>query len=228
VYRLQEYDDTSAARIMGGTARHGSDGNGMMARKQTDRGNAATGARQQILDAAEELFAVKGFDGTPTARIATAAGVPKGLLFYYFPTKDSILAALLAERLEQVLLDPETVAVPGDPVRSLLNIAATVRAAGAESEVLRTIVWHEQHVRPEARAALEKHRHALRDAIGTVLAASLPSTAARAAIHAAAAAWESVINARPLEDAAAKAADGLAAIAAVLCAGLTPAGATAA
>ena len=56
-------------------------------------------ARQRILDAAEAQFAQDGFDATPTARIAEQAGVPKGLLFYYFPKKIDVLRALLAERL---------------------------------------------------------------------------------------------------------------------------------
>ena len=63
-----------------------------------------SGTRVRILDAAERLFARHGFDGTSTARLAHAVGVPKGLLFYYFPTKPHILTALLEE-----LLPPGTV-----------------------------------------------------------------------------------------------------------------------
>jgi AcrR family transcriptional regulator len=51
---------------------------------------AANDARYRILDAAENQFAEHGFDATPTARIAAEAGVPKGLLFYYFPKKIDI------------------------------------------------------------------------------------------------------------------------------------------
>ncbi len=56
-------------------------------------------ARELILDAAESLIAVHGFDATSTASIASAAHVPKGLVFYYFPSKTDILLALLSERL---------------------------------------------------------------------------------------------------------------------------------
>ena len=37
-----------------------------------------------ILDAATEVFSRKGFDGTRMAEIATAAGLPKANLYYYF------------------------------------------------------------------------------------------------------------------------------------------------
>lgn len=53
----------------------------------TDASSSATeelvggDARERILDAAEDLFAVDGFDATPTSRIAHRAAVAKGLLF---------------------------------------------------------------------------------------------------------------------------------------------------
>ena len=53
-------------------------------------------ARQQILDAAEDLFAADGFDVTPTARIAGRAVVAKGR-FHYFPRKMDLLRTLFAE-----------------------------------------------------------------------------------------------------------------------------------
>ena len=59
----------------------------------------AADRRTRILDAAEELFAVDGFDATPTARVAETAKVPKGLVFYYFPRKIDLLLSLLQERL---------------------------------------------------------------------------------------------------------------------------------
>jgi AcrR family transcriptional regulator len=54
-------------------------------------------ARDRILRAAEELFAEKGFDRTPTSRIAKQAGVPHGLIFYHFPTKLDLLLALVRD-----------------------------------------------------------------------------------------------------------------------------------
>jgi TetR/AcrR family transcriptional regulator len=51
--------------------------------------------RQQILDAAAELFAQRGFAGTTTKRIASAAGTSETVLFRHFPTKDSLYAAIL-------------------------------------------------------------------------------------------------------------------------------------
>jgi AcrR family transcriptional regulator len=65
-------------------------------RPRVDRSEAPS--RIAILDAAESLFAEHGFDATPTRKIAKRANVTTGLVFYYFPTKESLLKALIEER----------------------------------------------------------------------------------------------------------------------------------
>ncbi|MDQ4212622.1 TetR/AcrR family transcriptional regulator [Microbacterium capsulatum] len=166
------------------------------------------GTRTRILDAAEALFARHGFDGTSTARIAHAAAVPKGLLFYYFPAKPDILAALIDERLGTASLDPGALTVRGDPVQTLLNVGERVLRDRAASDVLREIIWHESHVRPEAAAALSRYRRALHDAVERALTACLPAGTDRGAVRAAADAWSATITARPLEPGAAESAGG--------------------
>lgn len=66
-------------------------------------------ARERILDAAEQLFAERGYAGAATKRIAAAAGVPEGLIFYHFGTKRALLHALIAERPIVPELDELTV-----------------------------------------------------------------------------------------------------------------------
>lgn len=53
--------------------------------------------RRQILDAAAELFATKGFDGTTTADISKAAGMSSGNLFHYFGSKREIFFAVIID-----------------------------------------------------------------------------------------------------------------------------------
>jgi TetR/AcrR family transcriptional regulator len=59
---------------------------------QTDR-SAET--RTRILDAALTEFAAHGLAGARTERIATAAGVNKALLYYYFESKEKLYQAAL-------------------------------------------------------------------------------------------------------------------------------------
>lgn len=51
--------------------------------------------RQAIVEAVREVFAEKGFDGTTTRDLATAAGVSEALLYKHFPSKQSLYAAML-------------------------------------------------------------------------------------------------------------------------------------
>lgn len=53
-------------------------------------------AREEILDAAAELFTSMGYASTSTRRIADAVGVRQASLYHHFATKDDILDALLA------------------------------------------------------------------------------------------------------------------------------------
>jgi AcrR family transcriptional regulator len=63
-------------------------------------------AREEILDAAAELFTSLGYASTSTRRIAAAVGVRQASLYHHFATKDDILDALLADTVD----DPLTLA----------------------------------------------------------------------------------------------------------------------
>jgi AcrR family transcriptional regulator len=52
--------------------------------------------RDQILDAAAEMFSELGYSATSTRRIAEAVGVKQASLYYHFASKQDILAELLA------------------------------------------------------------------------------------------------------------------------------------
>jgi AcrR family transcriptional regulator len=54
--------------------------------------------REQLLDAALDVFATKGIAGASVKDIAAAAGVTQGLLYHYFEGKDGLLDTLLQER----------------------------------------------------------------------------------------------------------------------------------
>lgn len=51
--------------------------------------------REQILQTAVDLFSKKGFKGTTTKEIATAAGVSEAMVFRHFSTKDELYGAIL-------------------------------------------------------------------------------------------------------------------------------------
>ncbi len=71
--------------------------------RSTRREEQKEATRKNILDAAEALFAKKGFSDTTTRDIAKEANVAIGTVFVHFPDKSSLLAATLYEGVEEVL-----------------------------------------------------------------------------------------------------------------------------
>ncbi|MGA0567525.1 TetR/AcrR family transcriptional regulator [Rathayibacter sp. KR2-224] len=183
----------------------------------------AAETRAGILDGAERLFAENGFDATPTSAIAEAAGVPKGLLFYYFPTKAELLRALVAERMSLGPLDVDAFVEPGDPAGALLNLTAKIRELEDASHVIGVIVSREQHTHPEVLSALREHRERLQALIERVLSASAPARPTASRLRSAARAWLGIL-ALGSDRASEAARTELASLAEFVCDGLLPTG----
>lgn len=58
--------------------------------------------RRQIFDAARQCFLSGGFKATTMEQVATAAGVAKGTLYLYFPSKDAVLHQILQDDLTEL------------------------------------------------------------------------------------------------------------------------------
>jgi TetR/AcrR family transcriptional regulator len=58
---------------------------------------------QKILSAAEEIFHEKGYDGARMQEIADKANINKGLLHYYFKTKDSLFETIFSVALRTMV-----------------------------------------------------------------------------------------------------------------------------
>ena len=57
--------------------------------------------KQEILEAALELFSVQGYEATSVSQLAEAVGVRKASLYSHYENKQAILDALIKEVLEQ-------------------------------------------------------------------------------------------------------------------------------
>ena len=64
---------------------------------------AAVDKRRVILDAAVRVFARQGFHTCRVSDIADEAGVAYGLVYHYFPSKETILDTLFLERWDVML-----------------------------------------------------------------------------------------------------------------------------
>ena len=58
--------------------------------------------KEKILRVAEQLFAEKGFNGTSIDKIAKAAGVNKGLIYYHFKDKKDIVVSIFKGIINEI------------------------------------------------------------------------------------------------------------------------------
>lgn len=65
---------------------------------------------QELLDAALELFVEKGFAATRSEEVAARAGVAKGTLYLYYPSKEDLLKAVVRENLSALIAEGQTIA----------------------------------------------------------------------------------------------------------------------
>lgn len=84
----------------------------------------------EILDAATGLFLEQGYAHTSVAQIATAAGLSKGAVYLYFPSKQAVLEGLVARAIQpmsmQVLAE---VAAHSGSVREVVTHVLHMMAA---------------------------------------------------------------------------------------------------
>lgn len=71
--------------------------------------------REEILDAAAQLFIEHGFAATSTRMIAMAVGVKQSSLYYHFANKEDILAGLLPATVRPSLTFARTLGRSGEP-----------------------------------------------------------------------------------------------------------------
>lgn len=83
--------------------------------------------RRRILDAATDLFGLRGVEAVSLDAIAAEVGVAKQTLLYWFPSKDDLVQAVLGAAVEElsVAVDAAVRAAPDDP---LDRIEAVVKA----------------------------------------------------------------------------------------------------
>ncbi|MFO1325935.1 MAG: TetR/AcrR family transcriptional regulator [Rubrivivax sp.] len=79
---------------------------------------------QQLLDAALALFVEKGFTATRSEEVAHHAGVSKGTLYLYYPSKEELFKAVVRQNISALIVEgSEIVATfPGTSSELLLRL----------------------------------------------------------------------------------------------------------
>lgn len=118
-----------------------------------DTTTAQPPVKRHILQCGEQLVARKGFVGVGLAEILSAAGVPKGSFYHYFPSKEGFGEAVLAQYLERYLAQLDALLLPaGDP-----DDTAPLRATPSARERLMRYwaLWNQTQSAPVGDGAVD-------------------------------------------------------------------------
>ncbi|MBA2682280.1 MAG: TetR/AcrR family transcriptional regulator [Ktedonobacteraceae bacterium] len=95
--------------------------------KSTQRTEAAEASKKAILDAAEVLFAEKGYEATSLQEICDLAGVTRGLPNYFFGSKEALYRCVLERTMTRshdlVTFLREQAQRPSSSAEEILSIA---------------------------------------------------------------------------------------------------------
>jgi AcrR family transcriptional regulator len=81
---------------------------------------------QELLDAALALFVEKGFAATRSDEVARAAGVSKGTLYLYYPSKEELFKAVVRQNLSSLIAEGE---------------GLVEKHEGSTTDLLMTLMW---------------------------------------------------------------------------------------
>jgi AcrR family transcriptional regulator len=113
------------------------------------------------LDAAVELFAQHGYDGTSVAQVIARAGVAKGGFYHHFASKEALLYEVYGDLIGRQLAGMDAILTRGLPpaqtLRALIDDLVVSTAASARPAL---VFWREMNRLGDQRT--EQYRRARR------------------------------------------------------------------
>jgi AcrR family transcriptional regulator len=112
------------------------------------------GARERVLDAAVELFAQQGYDGTSVSQVITRAGVAKGGFYHHFASKEALLFEVYGDLIGRQLAGMDAILdrrlPPAETLRALIHDLVLTTAASARPAL---VFWREMNKLGDERTA---------------------------------------------------------------------------
>ncbi|MEU6893606.1 TetR/AcrR family transcriptional regulator [Streptomyces sp. NPDC046557] len=97
----------------------------MPTNKKKTQVTASPERRRELLDTAAEVFAAQGYNATTVRKIADAAGMLAGSLYYHFDSKESMLDEILSAFLNELWDGYDTVLAAGLDPRETIEALVT-------------------------------------------------------------------------------------------------------
>jgi AcrR family transcriptional regulator len=128
---------------------------------------AAPDARARVLDAAVDLFAERGYDGTSVTQVISRAGVAKGGFYHHFASKEALLYEVYGDLISRQLANMDAILAdslpPAEMLRALIADLVETTAASTRPAL---VFWREMHrLDDERTAAYRRARRRYHDAV---------------------------------------------------------------
>jgi AcrR family transcriptional regulator len=151
----------------------------MAGKDQPQRRKRADGelSRERILDAATEIAAERGYEGTSIALVSAKCGLPASSIYWHFKNKDDLIAAVIERSFAGWL---KAWQVPGEGTASerLVGMAMQIAKALLDSpDFIRLglmLALERRPVEPRARAMFIQSRAQTSDALITAMRGFTP------------------------------------------------------
>src|SRR5205823_11877865 len=119
--------------------------------------------RQRILAAATAVFAERDFHRVLVSEVASRAGVGKGTVYLYFPTKDDLHRGALEASLERLAAEVELAAEAAAPPDTVLEeiVLRILRFFWRRPHLLTLVQRYEQRYERAARERRQRVRQAI-------------------------------------------------------------------
>jgi AcrR family transcriptional regulator len=112
------------------------------------------GARERVLDAAVELFAQQGYDGTSVSQVIARAGVAKGGFYHHFASKEALLYEVYGDLIGRQLEGMDGILGQGlPPAETLRALILDLVTSTAESARPALVFWREMNRLDDERTA---------------------------------------------------------------------------
>lgn len=123
--------------------------------------------KNEIMEAAEQLFAAKGFDGTSTNDILAAVGIARGTLYYHFKSKEDIMNALI-ERYHAQVIEAARVTAADKSIPVVERLFSTLTALKITSSGQQLVI--KQIKKPQNALMQQKMQRVIINSVPPILA----------------------------------------------------------
>ena len=139
-------------------ARRASNHDGASHSHQSDAAQNGANKRERILAAALRLFANQTYQAVTMDRVAEAAGVAKGTLYLYFPSKEELYLGIFSDGLESVSKRYQSITDPRHDIAMRLRnaIDVSIQFYDERRDLLKLIATEEPRL-AEARNRLKEN-----------------------------------------------------------------------